>query len=229
MVDEFDVELLDSVKGEILDYYLAKGWYRMGMYVFTTAIVQTEEATFPVYWLRYSTPQIRLNKSNLALLKKNKHFTVSYQPLILTKELEDLHTAYYHSINFETSPNLQEFIFEPGREIFDTHVIEIREAGKLIAAGIFDKGKDSIAGIRIFFHPDYKKYSPGKYLILLKCNFCRLHRINWYYPGYFSPNYPKFDYKLFVDKNSTEVFIPVENTWIAYKDFLKKTGEKLPE
>lgn len=229
MVDEFDVELLDSVKGEILDYYLAKGWYRMGMYVFTTAIVQTEEATFPVYWLRYSTPQIRLNKSNLALLKKNKHFTVSYQPLILTKELEDLHTAYYHSINFETSPNLQEFIFEPGREIFDTHVIEIREAGKLIAAGIFDKGKDSIAGIRIFFHPDYKKYSPGKYLILLKCNFCRLHRINWYYPGYFSPNYPKFDYKLFVDKNSTEVFIPVENTWIAYKDFLKRTGEKLPE
>lgn len=229
MVDEFDVELLDSVKGEILDYYLAKGWYRMGMYVFTTAIVQTEEATFPVYWLRYSTPQIRFNKSNLALLKKNKHFTVSYQPLILTKELEDLHTAYYHSINFETSPNLQEFIFEPGREIFDTHVIEIREAGKLIAAGIFDKGKDSIAGIRIFFHPDYKKYSPGKYLILLKCNFCRLHRINWYYPGYFSPNYPKFDYKLFVDKNSTEVFIPVENTWIAYKDFLKRTGEKLPE
>ena len=229
MVDEFDVELLDSVKGEILDYYLAKGWYRMGMYVFTTAIVQTEEATFPVYWLRYSTPQILLNKSNLALLKKNKHFTVSYQPLILTKELEDLHTAYYHSINFETSPNLQEFIFEPGREIFDTHVIEIREAGKLIAAGIFDKGKDSIAGIRIFFHPDYKKYSPGKYLILLKCNFCRLHRINWYYPGYFSPNYPKFDYKLFVDKNSTEVFIPVENTWIAYKDFLKRTGEKLPE
>ena len=229
MVDEFDVELLDSVKGEILDYYLAKGWYRMGMYVFTTAIVQTEEATFPVYWLRYSTPQIRLNKSNLALLKKNKHFTVSYQPLILTKELEDLHTAYYHSINFETSPNLQEFIFEPGREIFDTHVIEIREAGKLIAAGIFDKGKDSIAGIRIFFHPDYKKYSPGKYLILLKCNFCRLHRINWYYPGYFSPNYPKFDYKLFVDKNSTEVFIPVENTWIAYKDFLKRTDEKLPE
>ena len=229
MVDEFDVELLDSVKGEILDYYLAKGWYRMGMYVFTTAIVQTEEATFPVYWLRYSTPQIRFNKSNLALLKKNKHFTVSYQPLILTKELEDLHTAYYHSINFETSPNLQEFIFEPGREIFDTHVIEIREAGKLIAAGIFDKGKDSIAGIRIFFHPDYKKYSPGKHLILLKCNFCRLHRINWYYPGYFSPNYPKFDYKLFVDKNSTEVFIPVENTWIAYKDFLKRTGEKLPE
>ena len=229
MVDEFDVELLDSVKGEILDYYLAKGWYRMGMYVFTTAIVQTEEATFPVYWLRYSTPQILLNKSNLALLKKNKHFTVSYQPLILTKELEDLHTAYYHSINFETSPNLQEFIFEPGREIFDTHVIEIREAGKLIAAGIFDKGKESIAGIRIFFHPDYKKYSPGKYLILLKYNFCRLHRINWYYPGYFSPNYPKFDYKLFVDKNSTEVFIPVENTWIAYKDFLKRTGEKLPE
>ena len=229
MVDEFDVELLDSVKGKILDYYLAKGWYRMGMYVFTTAIVQTEEATFPVYWLRYSTPQIRLNKSSLALLKKNQHFTVSYQPLILTKELEDLHTAYYHSINFETSPNLQEFIFEPGREIFDTHVIEIRESGKLIAAGIFDKGKDSIAGIRIFFHPDYKKYSPGKHLILLKCNFCRLHRINWYYPGYFSPNYPKFDYKLFVDKNSTEVFIPVENTWIAYKDFLKRTGEKLPE
>ena len=228
MVDDFDVELLDSVKGEILDYYLAKGWYRMGMYVFTTSIVQTEEAAFLVYWLRYAIPQIQLNKSNQSLLKKNQHFTVSYQHLTLTQELKDLHTAYYNSIKFETSPDLQEFIFEAGREIFDTYVVEIREKGKLIAAGIFDKGQDSIAGIRIFFHPDYKKYSLGKYLILLKCNYCRIHHIKWYYPGYFSPNYPKFDYKLFVDKNSTEVFIPVENTWIAYKEFLKRTGEKLP-
>jgi arginine-tRNA-protein transferase len=229
MVEDFDVELLDTVKGKILDYYLAKGWYRMGMYVFTTSVVQTEEAAFPVYWLRYAIPQIQLNKSNLALIKKNQQFSVSYQPLIITQELEDLHTAYYHSINFETSPDLQEFIFEPGREIFDSYVIEVREAGKLIAAGIFDRGKNSIAGIRVFFHPYYKKYSPGKYLILLKCNYCRLHHINWYYPGYFSPNYPKFDYKLFVDKNSTEVFISGENTWIAYKDFLKRTAELVPE
>ncbi len=221
MVDDFDVALLDAVKGEILDHYLGKGWYRMGMYIFTTSVVQTEESAFPVYWLRYVVPQIQLNKNNLALIKKNQHFTVSYQPLTHTQELEDLHSAYYNSIKFETSPDLQEFIFEPGKEIFDTYVIEVREAGKLIAAGIFDKGKDSIAGIKIFFDPHYKKYSPGKYLILLKYNYCRLHHINWYYPGYFSPSYPKFDYKLFVDKNSTEVFLPEENDWISYEEFLK--------
>ena len=153
MVDDFDVALLDEVKGEILDYYLVKGWYRMGMYVFTTSVLQTEESAFPVYWLRYAIPQIQLNKSNLALIKKNQHFTVNYQPLTHTQELEDLHSTYYQSIDFETSPDLQEFIFEPGKDIFDTYVIEIREAGRLIAAGIFDKGKDSIAGIRIFFSP----------------------------------------------------------------------------
>ncbi len=52
MVDDFDVALLDEVKGEILDQYLAKGWYRMGMYIFTTSVVQTEEplgaGLFPV-------------------------------------------------------------------------------------------------------------------------------------------------------------------------------------
>ena len=71
MADDFEVAFLDEVKGEVLDHYLAKGWYRMGMYVFTSSVLQTEESTFPVYWLRYVVPQIQLNKSNLALIKKN--------------------------------------------------------------------------------------------------------------------------------------------------------------
>ena len=168
MVDDFDVAFPDEIKGEILDHYLAKGWYRMGSYLFTTSGIQIEESTFPIYWLRYAIPQIQLNKSNLALIKKNQFFAVSYRPLIHTQELEDLHSTYYHSIDFETSPDLQEFIFEPGKDIFDTYVIEIREAGRLIAAGIFDKGKDSIAGIRIFYHPHYKKYSivSSKYIFV---------------------------------------------------------------
>ncbi|MEJ7659632.1 MAG: hypothetical protein WKG07_08390 [Hymenobacter sp.] len=44
--------------------------------------------------------------------------------------------------------------------------MEVRAEGHLIAAGIFDQGTRSLAGIVNFYDPDYRKYSLGKYLML---------------------------------------------------------------
>jgi arginine-tRNA-protein transferase len=105
--------------------------------------------------------------------------------------------------------------------LFDSKLIEVRDGGKLIAAGIFDQGSATIAGIKNIYHPEYKKYSLGKYMILLKYQYCLQQGIKWYYPGYFAPENPKFNYKIDFDKNATEVCLPPEKKqWIPLNDFV---------
>ena len=105
-------------------------------------------------------------------------------------------------------------------------MIEVRDGNILVAVGFFDKGTNAIAGILNFYHPDYKKFSLGKYLILQKIEFARANRFLYYYTGYISTHISKFDYKLFPDKRAIEVYLPVEKIWVPYKLWGK---EKLKE
>ena len=209
---------IPTIKSDVLDRFLAAGWYRMHGTVFTTNYVNEKDPTTRVYWLRYAVNNVRVSKHK-ELIKRNAAFTAIYRGLVITKEMNDLYAAYYDSIEHDCSANLQGILGAQAKSVFDSYVIEVRNGDKLIAAGIFDKGNDSIAGIVNFYHPDYKKYSLGKYLMLLKLQYCRDNKIGWYYPGYFGPELPKFSYKLFMDKTATEVFIPEVKKWIQFSSF----------
>jgi arginine-tRNA-protein transferase len=209
---------ISTIKSEALDRFLAAGWYRMHHTMFTTNFINQDDPATRVFWLRYHVGNIRLAKHK-QLLRRNAEFSATYRGLVMTDELNELYSAYHNNVDHECSDNLQGVLGVMEKPSFDSYLIEVRHKHKLIAAGIFDKGKESIAGIVNFYHPDYKKYSLGKYLMLLKVQYCRDHQLEWYYPGYFGANLPKFAYKLFVDKNATEVFIPEIKQWISYADF----------
>lgn len=212
------------VKGSLLDEYLAKGWYRMGAYIFTTHVLKphNDDATYPVFWLRYDVARVRLSKTGTSIIKGCSRFSVRFRPFTMTDELADLYSRYFASINFEASETLEQVLFDVNRVVYETCVVEVSDQGKLVAAGIFDIGKDAIAGITNFYDPAYKKYSLGKLLVLLKYQYCLHFNIPWYYPGYYSPEYPKFDYKLFLDKQATEVYLPAEDAWVPYEYFTRE-------
>lgn len=217
-----DILLLKHVKGKILDKYLSKGWYRSGRYVFTTHIVApSQEEIYPVFWLRYLVGEVKVSAKCRKILELNSHFKVTIRPFTLTEELKQLHRAYIDSITFTTAATLEDLLMDIPATRFETYVIEIHDNGLLIAAGIFDKGTHSIAGIINFYRPEYKKFSPGKYIMLLKYLYCLNNNIPLYYPGYYSTGLPVFDYKLFLDKNATEVYLPAKNRWIPYFEFVK--------
>jgi len=100
--------------------------------------------------------------------------------------------------------------------VFDTGVIEVRDGTCLVAAGIFDNGQESISGIMNFYNHGYKRYSPGKFLMLQKILYARKQGKRWYYPGYIVYGYPKFDYKLFADEKAAEVYVAEANEWHRY-------------
>jgi arginine-tRNA-protein transferase len=208
-----------QIKGEVLDMYLSAGWYRFGNKIFTIDFFTENEKLYQVYWLRYNVLKLKLSDSNQKILNKNKLFNYKIIPFQNSIELEALHSLYLEKIDFVTISSIEELMEDINGSVYNSMLIEIRDENKLIGAGIFDFGNNSIAGIKNIFHPDYKKYSLGKYLMLLKYQYCLQQNIKWYYPGYFAPGHKKFDYKLTIDADATEVCLIDNRQWVSYRDF----------
>ncbi len=209
-----------QIKNGLLDFYLEAGWYRYGNKIFTIDFFEENENLYRVFWLRYNISKLKLSETNEKIIRKNKRFTFKIKPFQNSELLEALHAMYFKDIDFITATTIDELMEDVNGNVFNSMMIEISDKEKLIAVGIFDYGNNSIAGIKNIFHPEYKKYSLGKYLMILKCQYCLENNIDWYYPGYFAPGHKKFDYKLTLDMEATEVCVGENRQWVAYRDFI---------
>lgn len=206
------------MRGNKLDICLSNGYFRMQQYVFTCRFeFFGNEGPYPVLWLRVVLAKVRYGKDQRRLLRVNEKFSVAIKPLLISEEIETLYTAYRNSVNFDAPNSIESNLLDgAAHNAFSSHVVEIRDGSRLIAAGIFDDGLESIAGIMNFYHPAYRKYSLGKYLMLLKINYAQDQKKTYYYPGYVATNYPKFDYKLFPGEAATEVFDSTSGRWFPF-------------
>ena len=216
----------NGFKGSMLDDYLAAGYYRMQHSLFTTNFTQIniQKPPLPVFWLRTPVNKIIEKKAVLALRKKCAAFKTTYKKAAITKEIDDLYALYRNYITFEAGDSCESYLHDSYfPNPFNAYMIEIHDGETLIAAGYFDMGKIAIAGILNFYHPDYKRFSLGKYLMLKKIDCALAHNFQFYYTGYISTDTNKFDYKLFPDAGTIEVLLYRERLWIPYK-LLGKDG-----
>ncbi len=208
---------LPVIPGEMLDYYLSQGYYRMQQDLFTCRFLPREGQLNTVHWLRIVLPQVQYGPKQRRLLRLNERFSVSVKPLRLTTEYETLYARYRQNLDFDTSASLEALLLDGATHtVFRTEIVEVRDQGQLIAAGILDAGSDSIAGIVNFYDPAYRKHSLGKYLLLLKMEYARQQQKAYYYPGYLVHGDPKFDYKLFACQPATEVFDALNSQWLPF-------------
>ena len=205
------------IPGDLLDYYLSLGYYRMNQDLFTCRFLPLGEQLCTVHWLRLVLPQVQYGSKQRQLLRQNERFTTAVRPFRLTTEYEALYARYRQALDFDTAASLEELLLAgAAHSVFTTYVVEVRDGGQLIAAGIFDGGSASIMGIVNFYNPDYRKYSLGKFLILCKMEHARRQELAYYYPGYVAHGYPKFDYKLFACPAATEVFDYHYQQWLPF-------------
>ena len=203
------------IPGAALDYYLSQGYYRMRQDLFTCQFLPHDDQLYTVHWLRLALRDVQLGPRQRHLLRRNAAFSVAVRPFCLTAEYEALYGLYYQSLGFEASATLAELLLaeESAHSAFHTQIVEVRDGDRLVAAGVFDRGTDSIAGIVNFYDPAYRQHSLGKHLMLLKIAHARQQQITYYYPGYVAHGYPKFDYKLWACPAATEVFDCYSHQW----------------
>jgi arginyl-tRNA--protein-N-Asp/Glu arginylyltransferase len=216
---------LPVIPGEMLDYYLSQGYYRMQQDLFTCRFLPRDGQLNTVHWLRIVLPQVQYGPKQRRLLRLNERFSVAIKPFRLTDEYEALYARYRQNLDFDTSASLEALLLDGATHtVFRTQLIEVRDNGHLIAGGILDIGNDSIAGIVNFYDPAYSKHSLGKYLLLLKTEHARQRQLAYYYPGYLVHGDPKFDYKLFACPAATEVFDALNSQWLPFSWELVKAN-----
>jgi leucyl-tRNA---protein transferase len=212
-----------SLHPKELDNYLAHGWFRMGQSIFTTNFLRFSGKFYSAIWLRIDLATLGTSKTHQKLIKLNAEFRVELKPIQITPSQEALFTKYKTHISFETAPTLEYLLFHDGENnIYTTYQINIYDQQKLIATGFFDLGENTSAGICCFYDPDYKKYSLGKYLMFLKMDFCKQQGLRYFYPGYFAPGYPLFDYKLDLAKPSLDFFELSSQSWQPFSNYSKE-------
>jgi arginine-tRNA-protein transferase len=205
---------LPIIRGEVLDFYLGQGYYRMQQDLFTCQFVPFNGRLYTAHWLRLVLARAQWGPEQRRLLTRNARFTSTVRPFRLTPEYEELYARYREAITFDAAPTVEDVLLgSAAHNVFNTHVIELRDGDQLVAAGMFDVGRRSLAGILNFYDPVYRRHSLGKYLLLLKADYARRLELDYYYPGYVIHGYPKFDYKLFLGPAATEVFDSVGSQW----------------
>ena len=205
---------------ESLDFYLAKGWYRMGSNIFTTHFLFFKERAYSAIWLRLDLKDFRLSKSQRKLLRRNaKHFAPATAPKEINQERENLYRIYADNFDGRLSPSIADSLEDYGNDtVFNTQEITVRKhnSGKLVAASYFDIGQNSAASILGFYHPDLHAFSLGYYTMLLEIEYCLENGIRYYYPGYVAPGYSRFDYKLRL--GPCDYFDLSTEQWLPYAD-----------
>lgn len=180
-----------------LDYYLERGWYRMGQGIFTCHFLCFGEQIYSAIWLRLDLKTYTFRKSLRRLLNRNKNFRVVIRPATLDKEKEALYQKYrWFCFRGNISTSLQESLLDGGQtNIYNTMESCVYDGEQLVAASFFDIGERSIASILGMYDPDYSQYSLGFYTMLLEVQYGMNNNFDYYYPGYIVPGYPRFDYK----------------------------------
>jgi len=185
--------------------------------LFTCQFVPFGEHLGTAHWLRLDLPRVSWGPEPRRLLRRNAGLSAAVVPFRLTAEYEELYARYRAAITFDAAPTIAEVLLgETTHNVFDTRVLELRDGGQLVAAGVFDMGQHTLAGILNFYDPAYRRHSLGKYLLLLKTDYARQQGLDYYYPGYVVVGNPKFDYKLFACAAATEVFDSLRQVWLPF-------------
>lgn len=216
------IPLAEPLTPELLDTALAVGFYRMRQSLFTVdAIAPDAGKAVPVFWARVSLkgyqPSHRFGKLN----RRCRRFECRLMPAAIDTEIETLYTLYRDHINFDAGPDVQSALLGPHtQDFFPGRMWQIRDAGRLIAVGYFDEGRDSAAGILNFYDPDYKSFSLGTWLYLKNIDYAAGLNRMFFYPGYIALGYSKFDYKLYAGRSNIELWDPISGVWIPYEGSL---------
>ncbi|HLP39838.1 GNAT family N-acetyltransferase [Lacibacter sp.] len=207
----------EEVSPQLLDAYLSKGWYRIHQMLITTDLIAKEDEFFAVFWLRYRLKDYQHSKKSRKLLRACEQFSCNIEPLQFTDELEELFTKYRQELDFDISDSARAYLMGDRTEnVFNTQLLTLRYNGQLIAAGCYDEAGTSLTGILSIYDPAFKKYSLGKVLLLKKLEEAIRLQKTYFYPGYISLHTSKFDYKLFPDKEATEVYNRLTDAWQPY-------------
>ncbi len=191
--EEFRAETLGPGN---LDILLARGWRHFGKYFFRYNFGIYDDEIRRVIPLRIRLSEFKPSKSQSRVLRRNADLYVNTAPAKITDEVDALFQRHKHRFKHRPPESIYSFISEdPALDPCETLQQSIRIGDRLLAAGFFDVGDNSVSGIYTAFEPSETRRSLGIFTILKEIEYAMAHGKEFYYQGYCYSGNSFYDYK----------------------------------
>ncbi len=184
--------IFTSLDDAAMEYFLEHGYRRNGNCMYAMRCPACSNCV-PV---RVRTKEFRPNRNQKRVWKKNRDVTVGVAPLTMSKENLSLLDRYLRT-RFPDGKSTAESYYAGFFITSMTHCFEIRYriGDQLLGVAIVDGSKDWINAVYFFFDPEQSWRSPGTLNILYLIDFCRSHRVDLLYLGYWIQDVKTMCYK----------------------------------
>jgi arginine-tRNA-protein transferase len=146
--------------------------------------------------LRVDVAAFRPSRAQRRCLRRNADVAAEAGPPAATEEKHAVYRLYLearHGGPMSGSwEEFQDFLHEAPPF---TREVVFRAGGRLVGAGIYDTGPDSLSAVYFYFDPALAARSPGTFNVLWLVEECRRRGLTWLYLGYHVPGSPNMAYK----------------------------------
>jgi len=190
----------EPLKPADLDDYLTAGWRPAGQAIYCSDYLRTDaDELYGCLQLRLPLKGFAFKKRHRKLMRRNeKKFRVEIGPASLPDAaMWEVNRRYMEVNPDKTRLDIEYHVLgELDRKVFDTHMIRLYDGDRLAGFSFFDVGVACAYTKAGIYDPEYAADSLGTYTILLEIAWAVAQEKSYYHPGYFSPGFPAFDYKM---------------------------------
>ena len=189
-----------TIAPEQLDEFLARGWRPTGQSIYTSDYLRTDDDELHgCLQIRLPLRGFQFKKRHRKLLRRNgARFRVTRETARFPDgELLRVNRLYMALHPEKSREDLEYNVMnEDGERVLNTQLLRVYEGDRLVGFSYFDVGRQVMYTKAGIYDPAYAQYSLGVYTMLLEVAHARERGFTYYYPGYYAPTYPAFDYKL---------------------------------
>ncbi|MCP5102320.1 MAG: arginyltransferase [bacterium] len=175
--------------------------------------------------IRIPVQKFTPSKSVKRLFNRNKHFHVTLEKPIPTKETFQLYNSHKKRFKKHQSESYQIYVKSFFYPFSFNRMLCIRDGSHLIAVSHLDVTPHAMSAVYCYFDEKYKKFSPGKLAVFHEIELAKQLGIRWLYLGYHIPQNRHTYYKIQFKPNQ---FLSKDNRWLDHMDTKGNIIHSLP-
>ena len=184
--------------GPLLDRYLANGWYRMGVRMFSCRYSFQPWGFLSTVWTRLPLDGHAFPRSVAKLLRRNaRRYRHEVHPARATAAEETVFARYAACKAYDLQESAAAYLVCDPQAPFDTWQVSVfdRDSDELVAFSYFDRGARSLQSIGGYYDPARERDSLGLYTLALEVAWAKERGMAHHYAGYIVPGNEVFEYK----------------------------------
>ena len=201
---------LGPLPDELMEYFWHTGFRRNGNTIYRMSCNECKSCV-PI---RLSPNEFKPNRNQKRVANKNKDVAIEIGALQVTEEKISLCKNFFKS-RYPRKGNIPEEYYSGFfmNSITSTFEFRYKVEGKLIGVAIVDICQNSLNAVYFYFDPSESHRSLGTYNVMYLVDFCRKHKINFLYLGYWVNEIKAMRYKV----NFKPHYLLVDSNWIQQK------------